>query len=275
MQFRRGDFFFHYTSREAAFDHILPTGRLRLSPYDRVNDPLENQPWRFAGAFFIDEASPDPQAPERAYFEFDREARVIWGSAKLLALTVDAPPDTGYEGTAEFFGRGWARARMWDQYSERHMGVCLLFDRSKLTASINASLQEQGFALPYHREIAYTEEGPAGSLLSLDLGAIAGNVTAPLVRQFVEDNHEELFFLKTRDWETEFEYRFVVTAPEEDYVSVDYDDALEAVIVGERFPKWQEPGAIDVCRGVGAMAARIDWSMRRPIPVRLGTDKAD
>lgn len=48
-----------------------------------------------------------------------------------------------------------------------------------------------------------------------------------------------LFFLKTRDWETEFEYRFVLTAPDTDQVFAEYGDALEAVIVGEKFPQWQ------------------------------------
>jgi hypothetical protein len=35
--------------------------------------------------------------------------------AKLLSLPVDAP---SYTGTAEIFGRGWARARMWEQYAD-------------------------------------------------------------------------------------------------------------------------------------------------------------
>lgn len=265
MDFPSGQCFFHYTSREAAFQYILPSRQLRLSPYDRVNDPLENQPWRFAGAFRVDESSPDPRAPERAFFEFDREAHEIWSSAKLLALTIDDLTST-HEGP---FARGWARARMWDQYAERHMGVCLIFDRGELAANITRSLHDQGFASPYHREVKYSVEGPAEKLLSLDLNALAETPSAPAARRFVEDHHDDLFFLKTRDWETEFEYRFVVTAPACDYVFVDFGDALKSVIVGERFPTWQRPGAVTLCRQVQADPMRIDWSMRRPIPVSL------
>jgi hypothetical protein len=58
------------------------------------------------------------RAPERG--RFNREGRlsaaerlsVALMQAKLLSLTVDAP---SYTGTAEIFGRGWARARMWEQ----------------------------------------------------------------------------------------------------------------------------------------------------------------
>jgi len=37
------DYFFHYTTREAAFAHILPERQLRLSPYSKVNDPMESK----------------------------------------------------------------------------------------------------------------------------------------------------------------------------------------------------------------------------------------
>lgn len=56
---------------------------------------------------------------------------------------------------------------------------------------------------------------------------------------------------RTLDWASEHEYRFVVTAPDQEYVRVGFGDALKAVIVGERFPAWQRPGA----RASGLLAA--------------------
>ena len=48
-----GDYFFHYTTRDAAFGHILPTRKLRMSPYSAMRDPLEKQevavPWQLLG----------------------------------------------------------------------------------------------------------------------------------------------------------------------------------------------------------------------------------
>jgi hypothetical protein len=33
----------HYTTADAAFGHIVPSGELRMSPYARMRDPLENR----------------------------------------------------------------------------------------------------------------------------------------------------------------------------------------------------------------------------------------
>ena len=33
----------HYTTAEAAFEHILPEERLRMSPYADMRDPIENK----------------------------------------------------------------------------------------------------------------------------------------------------------------------------------------------------------------------------------------
>ena len=43
----RGKYVFHYTSRDAALCHILRTGRLRLGPYAKTNDPRESKDWEF------------------------------------------------------------------------------------------------------------------------------------------------------------------------------------------------------------------------------------
>jgi hypothetical protein len=44
----------HYTSAEVALDHIIPGSSLRMSPYARMRDPLENRELRFAGSLPLD-----------------------------------------------------------------------------------------------------------------------------------------------------------------------------------------------------------------------------
>jgi hypothetical protein len=112
--------FFHYTTREAAFGDIIPFRRLRFSTYARMRDPIENKQWAFPAAYFAREEEAD-EPREQAYFEFHHLAAEIFHQAHLLALTVD----TTYAWPDEEFGRGWSRARMWEQYAEAHKGVCL------------------------------------------------------------------------------------------------------------------------------------------------------
>ena len=262
-----GDYFFHYTTRDAAFGHILPTRKLRMSPYSAMRDPLENKKWLFPGSYSVPDDIPDghPEHPETAGQEFGAAANEIRDSAKLLSLTIDAED---LRGRAELFGRGWARARMWEQYAENHAGVCLRFKREDLTARITESLNTQGLASPYHRPVGYTDEGSGGGL-PLNLNEIVGKVDGEFVRQFVQQHHIRLFFRKTIDWESEHEYRFVVTTPDMEYVYVDFGDALDVVAVGENCPRWQWPAVVEACQGLNAEPVRVEWSTGAPRAWRL------
>lgn len=255
-------YFFHYTTREAAFSHILPSGKLRFSTYEAMRDPLENRGWRFTGEWGLDPA--DPDAPEKEFILFDGAAQAIRRQSRLLALTVDAPGAS----QERPFSRGFSRARMWEHYGEVHLGVCLVFDQKRLTANLTASVKEQAGLEPYHRAVTYTETGRVDSTLKLGSNRFTSAADAAA---YIEDHKDELFFLKTSDWETEYEYRFVTTVEDERPLHVDYGDALEAVIVGGRFPDWERAGAIEACRSAQAEALELDWSLHRPSPIPLQT----
>jgi DUF2971 family protein len=254
-----GELLFHYTTRAAAFEHILPTEKLRFSPYRAMRDPLENKAWRPPPAAYWSSAAQgkpgDSGHPETNYWQFNAWASEIWDQAHLLAFTVDADD---YSEEAKAFGRGCARARMWEQYGEAHAGVCLVFDRNLLVETINESLEAQDLASPYHHRVEYTEAGKRPWALEPDM--LTSEVTQERVAKFIEDHHDELFFLKAKDWRSEYEYRFVVTAPPDlDGHFVNFGDSLRCIVAGERFPDWQIAGALDLAAAQGADALRLDW----------------
>jgi len=253
--------FFHYTTREAAFGDIIPRRRLRFSTYAQMRDPMENKHWTFPAGYVAKDDEPD-DVLERAYFEFHRLADAIFDQAHLLALTVDAE----YPRPDELFGRGWSRARMWEQYAEAHKGVCLLFDRDGLAESISADLHRQLSVRPYAKPVEYS---PSGGELSLNLGEFPTPVPADFVRNYIQANHHELFFKKTLDWETEHEYRFATTAPPGEPLYADYGDALVGIIVGEKFPRWQRASAIESASQVGLEPQIMHWENNYPAPAAL------
>ena len=253
--------FFHYTTREAAFGDIIPRRRLRFSTYAQMRDPMENKHRTFPAGYVVKDDDPE-DALERAYFEFHRLAAEIFDQAHPLALTVDA----AYPWPDELFGRGWARARMWEQYAEAHKGVCLMFDRERLTEYVSSDLHRQLNARPYEKPVEYT---PSGGELTLNLGEFPTPVPADFVRKYIEDNHHELFFKKTLDWETEHEYRFAATAPLGKPLYADYGDALVGIIVGEKFPDWQHASAIESAHQVGLEPQLMLWENNHPVPVAL------
>jgi hypothetical protein len=257
---------FHYTTRDAAFGHILPSGQLRLSSLHRMRDPLENKRWGFAGSFRpVDETA--SERARAAWIAFHHYANEIRTSAKLLSLTLDSEPGSRTADEAadaeELFARGWSRARMWEQYAERHAGVCLVFDHKALRDAVVGSLRSQGLADPYYRPVVYSA---SAFQPMLDLGLLIEDASPETVRQWVQEHNDALFFKKTPDWQTENEYRFVATLPDAEYVYADFGEALKSVIVGERFPAWQRAGAASMCADAGAKLQRLDWSTGLPLP---------
>jgi hypothetical protein len=222
---------------------------------------MENKQWAFPAAYFVKDDEPT-ELRERAYFEFHHLAAEIFDQAHLLALTVD----TEYPWPDEQFGRGWARARMWEQYAEAHKGVCLMFDRERFAEHVYADLHRQLNVRPYENPVEYT---PRGGELTLNIGEFPTPVPADFVRKYIEDNHHELFFKKTLDWETEHEYRFATTAPPGEPLYAHYGDALVGIIVGEKFPDWQRASAIESARQAGLEPQLMLWDNNHPVPVTL------
>jgi len=253
------DRFYHYTTREAAFEHILPRRELRLSPYLNMRDPLENKAWGFPASTWSD---PDPDGSSLAYMQFHRHLNEIRASAKLLSLTRDVTDDPLLENDEE--EEGWSLARMWEQYAEAHQGVCLVFRKDPLTRALTASLDGQRLASPYHKPVVYSRAAFATGLASLDLAELLKDHSEQAAQRWVEDHHDSLFFRKMPAWRTEREYRFVVTAPGNDFAYAGFGDALEAVIVGERFPRWQVAGAVDITHAAGAALEQVFWTSGLP-----------
>lgn len=252
-----GENFFHYTTREAAFAHILPNCRLRLSRYRDMRDPLEYKKWLLTGSFLDVETEKAGSLLEKFTDELDTKR----AEARLLSLSIDAPTGS----TNEPFYRGWSRGRMWEQYAENHSGACLVFDRSALAEAMVEAFGEPQAGSVYSQEVRY-EEPPAPGL-QVDLDRLAqGDGPAP-VDEFVARHHRELFFTKTGDWQAEYEYRFVALPKEGLASSVDFGNALRAVILGERFPEWQISAAQQACAPHGAFLARMWWQQGIPTPL--------
>jgi hypothetical protein len=226
-----------------------------------MRDPLESRPWQFTGAYFVDPN--DPHRGEKQLFSFYRGSHSIFRLAHLLALTVDAD---GYSTDGARFAKGWARARMWEQYAENHAGVCLVFDRERFTANVEADLHRQLDLHPYHRRVEYSETG-GESYYNLPLGQFPDEVDDGFVQKYIEDHNDELFFQKTLDWQTEHEYRFVTTASPDEPLYADYGDALVGIVIGWGIPDWERPAAIAAAHAVQIEPVEMNWTMGTPIPV--------
>jgi Protein of unknown function (DUF2971) len=251
----------HFTTAEAAFQHIVPTRRLRMSPYRAMSDPLESKVLHFGWA--------GPGEPEdlkvfdqvRVSITRNRDAR------RLLSFTVDRIE----QGVAPPWGLGWARARMWQQYADDHAGVCLVFDRARADKQLVAAMN--GPSTLMSGPVRYAPGGFTSSdtqvLRAADFMGLDDNGLTVATEQFVATHGKDLFLLKDTDWSTEEEFRYVLMVDHQEPVYLDFGDSLVAAIVGERFPEWQLPAATQICREANVELRQLLWRDGRPWPASV------
>ena len=250
----------HYTKASTAFEDILP-GKLRLSPYRKMRDPAEHK-----------DIEPSIGSPRHGS-DADRDFADVWARIKtirdrmrVLSLTRDSeePGDTFPE-----FDCCCSRPRMWEQYGDDHRGACLLFDRSRLERAVRADKRTRHF-----RDVEYDRQA---SIEPFQRGLSANEILRDrdpdrAVADHIDAHSDAFFFLKSDDFRTEWEYRVVLTAGDDrdEYAYLDYRDSLVAVVLGERVPEWQRPGAVDTCSkfevklGGKVKLGRMKWCHGRP-----------
>jgi hypothetical protein len=254
----------HYTTADAAFEHIIPSGQLRMSPYARMRDPLENRELTFAFGTSGDDTD------DGALMDMVTAAvRQLRSRTLLLSFSIDAKQ--GYTDDDLPFMRGWARARMWEQYASNHAGVCIAFDREPALNHMTAHLKAISSMVDRGR-VVYSPRGfrdTAAATVSLDhfREDFEENVAS-----FVFSRARDLFRTKALDWQSEHEYRVTILTDQtadDGYLHVPFGDAssVRALMLGERFPDWQLPAARWACERFGVELLRLQWQVGVPRPL--------
>ena len=101
------EFLFHYTSKETALEHIIPSRELLMGRYQETNDPRESKRWNF----LVSGSGGEHNFPDAAIDSWDTIARVQ-KNLRVLCLTTDhtdepmyAPPEVRGFGPALVMGR--------------------------------------------------------------------------------------------------------------------------------------------------------------------------
>jgi hypothetical protein len=247
----------HYTRAEIALNNILPSGTLRMSPYRYMNDPVQNKDLGFMGFDFQRHGIDRPEHRMRVLQERVESTR---DDVRLVSFTRDV---TTYTGADIVFGSCFVRPRMWDHYGERHAGICLVFNRDRFERRVHELFRDRTY---FCEEVRYTPAGWAGSrarsFAHLDL--VDDDPRNVAVTAHIARFHEDFFFLKTDDWSSEHEYRVVVLERGEEFSYLPYGDALNAVVLGERFPLELHDHAQTAADTAGVQLLELGWADGRP-----------
>lgn len=127
------DSIFHYTTRISGL-RILGSGNILLSERKNSNDPIESlrPSYNLSWSGSSDEHSDHIRKETEGFVEniYQKILNQI-SSTRQLCFCQNKLYDDG--SIKEF---GFLKPRMWDNYGEKYMGVCLVFSKSKLVETI-------------------------------------------------------------------------------------------------------------------------------------------
>ena len=129
---------------------------------------------------------------------------------------------------------------MWSQYSDRHRGVCLVFNKDKLIDHLNYDVESVKVPVGstvkmYWKEVTYDNRlSGLHDALIVDRDEL---LKAPAI-EYLSRNIDKLMFLKVEDYRDEAEFRICIYSDgfnEGDSIKIKYLDSLEAIMLGCRF----------------------------------------
>jgi len=249
---------YHYTSAEK-LALILTSKRLWLGPYSAMRDPRENGTWR---PNLTRRGDTDP--PGTDVFElWDQLDAAMRQRAKMVCFTQDRP-ESGWSPLGA--DRGWARARMWEQYGDRHRGAILIFDQEKLDAIVTEALP-----VGLHKGPVHYAAGPwmMQAVGTFELQDIAERGSLAVAEEAIAQHADVLYFEKDIDWASEMEYRYVVIN-DSHHEEVEALSALLGIIVGMDYPSHELAvlrHRLEQCGLPDLPVSRCMWSNGSPMPV--------
>ena len=244
-------FLHHYTKLSTALEHILGRQELRLGRFADTNDPREYRRPR------ISMVGPrlDPEVSETVVRLARELLKETWS---LVCLTMDAP-SAGAPVTA--WDRGWARSRMWAQYADDHRGVCLVFDRQELMRELRDQLLVEGAIM---RGPVRYENTSALNAFVIDTRRVDPAHPRFAVIDQMMTHQKQLFLLKSKDWETEHEYRFLLRRDDRAPYFATVRASLRGVVLGDAVSEAYRPSVDALCHTLQIGAARIGWDNGTP-----------
>ena len=246
-------FIYHYTNYNVAIENILNTNTLLFNKVKKMNDPLEFEN-------FIHAASWNDEIQKDEMFKLLRIGKesnnIVKNKMKICCFCIDTDISE-YIDYVHCINKGYSRSRMWSQYANGHRGVCFIFNRIKLIEILKRQYDDV-----FSGEIHYRN-----NLFNIfnftDIDYETAKNMNPL--EWVKRHIPEYLFYKVDDYKSEQEYRMAVFSDDDsDNILIDFEDSLEGVILGVRFPEVYKVNINNVLRTKNLPFFQVNWFYGKP-----------
>lgn len=197
---------------------------------------------------------------------------ILKANAKLVCFSRDKNEAIGKWQPEALLDRGFSKPCMWHHYGGNHNGLCLMFDRNKLN---NAFMKQLDKSRLVSGEVHYSNKGILPKLrhdpFIIDMTRVS-NTASYLSEIQGHMNHwfPELFLRKLTDWANEDEYRWIYLDNDPKPIYVDFEDALEAILIGENVADACLNDILRYCVKYRADVAKLNWHNGFPKLEHLG-----
>jgi len=255
------EYLYHYTSWDIAKDHILSGKQsIRFGFIRHMNDPLE---FTRINVPLYGNPTNDDKMPLRMWKSIEASTKE---GVQLFCTTQDISARLTFPGPVMHSKakRGFSHAPMWQHYADSHEGVCLIFDKKKLTSAITDTLSAEGKVI--YSEIQYVEErddlASVGAKFEImkNMESWSDAEINHYTRKIAIENFKTLFFKKNTAWAYETEYRWIFLSDSKENALVPIKDALAGIILGSDFNASQHQTANLLAKQNKIPIRRIWWN---------------
>lgn len=229
---------YHYTKLRTALEKILPDRSMFLGRITQTNDPRETK--------------------ERFYHDVNWgtslgfgnpigtilgiENREVTGEWRVFcACCSHYPPsdflaDYALAQQSNILGDhhryGMSYAKMWAQYGDNHSGICLVFDGQRLNYEIENRFKDLKYKIR-HGFVRYDDALSVRDLPPNPDAEINDRLSDDRLRHYQDKYYAEYFLYKSREWQSEHEFRWLVhSLDRNEKIEVQIDNSIKAVIMG-------------------------------------------
>ncbi|NCB03475.1 MAG: DUF2971 domain-containing protein, partial [Spirochaetia bacterium] len=209
---------YHYTSIEKFLKYILPEKQLKFSRFGESRDPYEFIPHDFEYEFYPywqEDYSAEAQLGIKNKL---MELEKCWKNSQFLSFVMDTPNTQ----------KGSMKPRMWEQYGNKHEGVCLEFSYTQIVEDFN----NLSYNKKSHHKIVYKKNLSPFHALQ-DPNELLKEISSP---KYFDTKFRKYFFVKDKDYCQENEYRFLLIGNIPDSHYLDISKSLTGIILGTNLP---------------------------------------
>ena len=252
--FVSADILSHYTKMSIAQNYILDKGTLKFSSMLKQYDPFEYKDIEITYGGMKQRHSTDKE--EQKAEESIRAIRRINRSYKIACFCKNKKSSSNIIKNYEYYG--FARPRMWAQYSELHKGCCLIFSRKVIFDNIRM----KGFNF-FRRGIRYYD--------SYRLNMMYPNGSYDGIREYGFEKYSKLairayrnnyLFVKHKDFVQENEYRIALQCEKKGNVYIPVKNAIVGIVISDKVKTQDYKGIYEYSTKNKIPLFEISWDYR-------------